>query len=167
MFKKIALLALLMVPAFGFAQESLKIGYFNFNEVMPAMPEYTQMTDTLQKTAAMFQEEMALLNAELEKKYTDYVEQRETLAESIRLRREQEIQDLSQRAGNFQQQAQQSQEMLYQKLYAEIQEKLQKVVQQVGEENHFTYIMDANSMWFVSPRATDATPLVKQKLGLQ
>lgn len=165
MFKKIVLLALLMIPVYSFAQE--KFAYFNYNETVQLMPEYTQLMDTIQRSNTEFQEEMNLLAEDYEKKYLAFVEQQETLPEAIKIRRQQEIQDLNQKMASFQQQAQQRQELLAQKLMAEINEKLQKIVQQISEENGFTYVIDANNLWYTSPRATDATPLVKKKLGLQ
>ena len=166
MFKKIALFAFLLIPAFSFAQ-NLKLGHFNYNEVMPIMPEYAQMTDSLQKQAVIFEGEMKILNEELQLKYTSLLEQQDTLIESIRIRRHQDVQELSQRVSNFQQQAQQSQELLYNKLSGEILQKIQKVVQEVGTENNFTYIIDANTLWFLSTQSIDTTPLIKKKLGLQ
>ena len=93
MFKKIVLLALLMVPTFAFAQGSLKVGYFNRAEVIQDMPEYAQLVDSIQKQAQVFGAEMEILRADFEKKYTDYMEQQETLVESIKVRRMQEIQE--------------------------------------------------------------------------
>ncbi|MDL2322953.1 OmpH family outer membrane protein [Bacteroidales bacterium OttesenSCG-928-A17] len=167
MFKKIALLALLIIPVCGFSQSSLKIGYFNYAEVLELMPETAQLRDSIQKQAAIFDEELKNMEGEYQKKYTAYMEQQDTLDESIKIRRQQEIVDMGQRAQNFQQHAQQSQESLYNSLMAGIQEKLQKAVQQVGADNGFTYIVEINSMWYVSSQVTDATPLVKQKLGIQ
>lgn len=167
MFKKIALLALLIIPVCGFSQSDLKLGYFNYTEVLELMPETAQMRDSLQKQAVIFDNEIKLLDEQYKKMYTDYMEQEATLVESIKMRRQQEILDLGQRAQNFQQHAQESHEALYKSLMAEIQEKIQKTVQQVGADNGFTYIVEVNSMWYVSTQVVDATPLVKQKLGIQ
>jgi len=167
MFKKIALLALLMIPAYAFAQESLKIGYFNSYEILAIMPEYAQMNDSLQKRAVAVEAELKIYADEYERKYTAYVEQQDTLVESIRKIRENEIRDLGQRIGNYQQVVQQQHAVLERELTGAIMEKLQNTVQQIGTDNKFTYIINAETLWFTSPQAIDVTPLVKQKLGLQ
>ena len=167
MSKKIVFLALLLAPAFAFAQQSLKIGYINYQEIDQAMPEYTQMVDSLQKQAAEYEEIINEYNKEIETKYTAFMEQRESLTESLRLRRQQDIEELMQKLQNVQQTAQERQQLLYNQMSQERQQKVAKIVQEIGAENNFSYVVDAQVMWYVSPNSTDVTPLVKQKLGLQ
>jgi len=52
-------------------------------------------------------------------------------------------------------------------LFTPIQNKFQKAVEDVGAEKNFLYVFDSQVMLFISPTATDATPLVKKKLGIQ
>ena len=165
MFKKIVLFALVMLPAIAFAQE--KIAYVNSMEVLTAMPEYKQMQDSMSKAQTEFQSEFKSMSDELTKKYSDYVAQRDSLNESIKARREQEIQDLQQRAENFQQYAAQQQDAMQQRLSAPIYDKFQKAVSDVGKENNFLYIIDSQMLRYTSSTATDATPLIKRKLGIQ
>lgn len=167
MIKKFVLFALLLLPVYAFAQESQKIAYFNYTEVIQAMPEVAQMNDSIQKQAEVFESELKILQEEFEKKYQAYLEQQDTLAESIKTRRQQEIMDLQERAQTFQQQAYQSQEQLQRALLAPIQEKIMKAVQDVGAENNYTYVLEAGSLLYVSPQSINATPLVKTKLGLK
>lgn len=167
MFKKILLFALILIPTITFAQESQRIAYFNSAEVITAMPEYAAMSDSLQRQADIFRAEMEVLNEEYTKKVTAFQQQQDTLVESIRVRRLQEIQDLDERAQTFQMQARQSAEQLQQSLFVPIQEKVMKAVSDVGTENQYTYILDAGSLLYVSPQGLDATSLVKKKLGLQ
>jgi outer membrane protein len=167
MSKKIVLFALLLIPTMAFAQETQKIAYFKFYDVFTAMPEYVQMQDSLKKQAAIFQSEMEIFNEEYTKKATAFQEQQETLVESIKLRRIQDLEDLREKAANFQQQAQQQQEQLQQALVAPIQAKIMKAIEEVGTENHFAYILGENGLLFISPQSPDATPLIKAKLGLK
>jgi outer membrane protein len=168
MLKKNLLFALLLIPAMAFAQESQKIAYFKFYDVLTALPEYIQMQDSLKKQAAVFQSEMEILNEEYTKKTTAFQEQQETLVELIKARKIQEIEDLRERAVTFQQQAQQQQEQLQQALFAPIQTKILKAVEEVGTENHFAYILEgSNGLLYISPQSPDATPLVRTKLGLK
>ena len=166
MFKKIVLFALVMIPVMAFAQESQKIAHVNYGEVVMAMPEYAQMMDSMKKQEAEFVAEFQNFQDEYNKKYSDFLEQQETLNESIKIRRMQDIQDVAQKAEQFQQYAQQQQAELEQALLTPIFEKLQKAIDDVGRENNFLYILETTTLRFVSPNASDATPLVKRKLGI-
>ena len=167
MIKKIVLFALVMFPVISFAQESQKIAYVNYDEVTNAMPEYKQMIDSLQKKANAFQEEIQTMSEEFSRKYSDYIAKKDSLPESIKLRREQELEDIQMRVQNFQQHAGQEQDELQQTLSIPIRNKLQKAINEVGSENNFLYIAHSGIFLYMSPNATDATPLLKRKLGIQ
>ena len=165
MFKKIVLFALVMFPVIAFAQD--KIAYINYMEVAASMPEYKAMQDSLKRSESSFQAELKSMSDEYTKKLTDYVNQRDSLNESIKVRRQAELEELQQRAENFQQYAAQTQDEMQQRLSMPILDKLQKAITEVGKENNFLYIANAQAFLYVAPQATDATPLVKRKLGIQ
>jgi len=167
MIRKFLLIALAAIPVVTFAQEAQKIAYVNYQEVISVMPEVKAMNDSLQKAGNQYQAELKQLSDEYTKKYADYVNQQDSLNESIKQRRMGELEDLRQRAATFQETAAQKQDELQQKLAQPIQDKLQKAVSDVGKENNFLYIANAGAFLYISPSATDATPLVKKKLGIQ
>jgi outer membrane protein len=167
MFKKIVLFALLLVPAGIMAQDVSKVAYFNSGEVIPAMPEYVKMQDSLQREQNAMESELKILGEEYNKKYTAFMSESETLSETIKVRRLQEIKDLEERAATFNQQSQQVLEQLYKNLLTPIQQKVREAITAVGNENNFAYILDAASLLYVNPSSTDATPLVKAKLGIK
>lgn len=165
MFKKIVLFALLLIPAMGYTQE--KIAYFKWGEVIHVMPEYTQMLDSVKKSEAALQAELEDLAGEYTKKVTAFSEQQATMNESIKTLRLKEIERIRESTETFQRQAAQIQEDLGRTLFEPIQAKIKKVLEEVGAENHFTYIINAEAVIYVSPQSQDATPLVKAKLGLK
>ena len=167
MLKRIVLFALLFVSMGAMAQDVSKIAYFNSGEVITIMPEYLQMQDSLQKEQAAVEAEMKVLEEEYGKKYAALMAEGDTLIESIKVRRLQEIRDIEERAGNFSQQSQQQLQQLQQNLFIPIQQKVRIALEEVGVENGFAYILDAVNLLFVNPSSTDATPLVKAKLGLK
>jgi len=166
MIKKIFLFTLVMFPVLSFAQEA-KIAYVNYGEVILAMPEYKQMVDSLEKRGQMYQTEMQTINDEYSKKYSDYLSVQDSLDESIKIRRVQEIENIRVSAENFQQFAQQNMEELQNALIGPVTNKLQKAINEVGAENNYLYIANSQSFLYISPNATDATPLVRKKLGIQ
>jgi len=167
MIKKFLFIALVAFPVIAFAQETQKIAYVNHLEVVSSMPEYKAMQDSLKKADSEYQAELKILSDEYTKKLTAYMQQQDSLNESIKQRRVSELQDLQQRAQTFHETAAQNQDELQQRLSQPILDKLQKAINDVGKENNFLYIANAQTFLYISPTATDATPLVKKKLGIQ
>jgi len=167
MIKKFLFIALVTFPVIAFAQEVQKIAYANRGDVVTSMPEYKAMQDSLKKANDEYQAELKILSDEYQKKLVAYTQQQDSLNESIKQRRLGELQDLQQRAQTFQETADKQQAELQQKLSQPIQEKLMKAINDVGKENNFLYIINSQAFLYVSPTATDATPLVKKKLGIQ
>ena len=170
MIKKILLFALVMFPVISFAQET-KIAYADYADLVVSMPEYQQLRDTLLKREQAFQDDMKVISEDFNRKLSEYIAQQETLIESIKLRREQELNDIREKAAAYQQDAEREQAALEQALFIPIQAKLQKAIEEVGSENNFLYVFNAqpNAMilLYVSPNAIDAAPLIKKKLGIQ
>lgn len=165
MLKKTLLIVLLLMPVAGFAQE--KIAYFRSSDIIPLMFEYTQMLDSLKKSETALQSELETMADEYSKKVTAFSEQQASLTESIKALRLKEIERIRESTETFQRQAAQIQEDLQKSLFAPIEAKIRKALQEVGEENQFTYIVNADLMLYISPQSSDATPLVKIKLGIK
>ena len=106
---------------------------------------------------------------EYNKKYSDFITYQERLAESIKLRRMQELTDLENRIQNFTKLAQKDIEEHEQLLLKPIKEKVSNAIEAVGIEQNFTviYDLDDSAIVFVSPNAVDANSLVKNKLGVK
>jgi len=166
MLKKFVLFALLLMPVMGFAQEQ-RIAYFRSNDVIPMMPESIQMLDSLRSSENALQAELETMADEYTKKLTALSEQQATMPESIKTLRLREIERLRESVETFQRQAGQIQEELQRSLFAPIEAKIRKVLEEVGTENHYAYIINADTMLmlYISPQSPDATPLVKAKLG--
>ena len=164
--KKLVIFLLMMFPLGLFAQES-KIAIVNTQEVMMAMPEFTDMQKQMQEMEANYQKELKVMSDEYEKKYSDFIAQQDSLTENIRLRRMQELEDINQRSQNFIQVSQQDFQKKQGELLAPIQEKLRNAIAAVGKENGYLYILDPQIVLYKSDTAIDATAQVKAKLGIQ
>ena len=165
MFKKILIVALLVLPLGVFAQD--KIAYANTEETMNDMPETKAMMAELEKAQKQIEAELKTLEDEYGKKFKIFSEQSDTLIESIKVRRVQELNEIRQRAETYQQESQQQLQAKYGELVTPIRQKLLDTIKVVGEENGFTYIMEKGAFLFMAPTAIDATPLIRKKLGLQ
>ncbi|MDR1372636.1 MAG: OmpH family outer membrane protein [Dysgonamonadaceae bacterium] len=163
--KKLVLFAFLLVPALGFSQE--KIAYVSYEEIIPLMPEYEALQDSLENENANYAEQLKTDQDEYEKKYAEFVEKQATLAENIKKRRQEDLEDLRKRIFLFQQQAQQSLQTLQQTLLAPIIAKVDKALEDISVQNGFTYVIRAEALQYSSPKSINATPLLKAKLGLK
>ncbi len=166
MLKKIVLCVFLCLPLGMMAQE-LKIAHVNSMEIFNAMPETAAAETELANLNQSLRKELQTMETDYNKKYTEFMQQQDSLTQSIKVRRMQEVQDLKDRIETFYQQAEQEVTKKRNELNAPIIQKIQTAIKAVGEEHGFTYMMESGAFLFVSPKATDATPLVRTKLGLK
>jgi len=164
--KNFIVMIMLLLPLGAVAQE-MKIAYVNTGEVINVMPEVAAMETELAALRTQYNSYMKTMTDEFEQKYADLINQQDSLTENIYKRRVQEIQELRERIENFQQSGEQEQQDKYEKLYAPIIEKLQKAIDQVGDENGYTFIINPQALLYRNKSAIDATDQVKAKLGLQ
>ena len=167
--KSIKILLVVVAVAFSsnaFAQD-LKFGHINIQKLVTELPEKLAADKKLQAEAQKLELNLKVMNEELEAKYTDYMENRDTLPELIRATKEKEIQEISERLKNFQQLAQQNIHTQEQQMLKPIIEKVQKAIDEVGTENGFIYIFDVSSRVVIyhSEKSTDVEALVKAKLA--
>jgi Outer membrane protein len=166
MFKKIVLIAMILLPMGVFAQE-LKIAHVSYQEIFADMPETAAAQKELTTLNESLEKELQTMQEEYNKKYTEFMQQQDSLAQSIKIRRMQEVNEIKDRIETFFQQANQEVEKKREELNVPILTKINDAIKAVGAENGFSYILETGQFYFVSPNATDATPLVKRKLGLK
>ena len=144
------------------------IAYVNTIEIINSLPDKTSATERINTLSENYKQELQIMQNEYNKKYSDFITYQETLAESIKLRRMQELTDLESRIQNFTKLAQQDMEEQEQQLLEPIKDKVKDAIKAVGIEQNFTviYDLDDSGIVFVSPNSVDANQLVKTKLGI-
>ncbi len=164
--KLLLVVVTILVSSSAFAQE-LKFGHVNIQKLVAELPAKVEADKTLQQEAQKLESNLKVMNEELEAKYTDYMEKRDSLPELIRATKEKEIQEINSRLQNFQVMAQQDLQKKEQALLQPIIESVQKAIDAVGAENGFIYIFDVSSRVVVyhSEKSTDVEELVKAKLA--
>ncbi len=166
MLKRIVLFAFLCLPLGMIAQE-VKIAHVNSMEIFNAMPETAAAETELANLNQSLRGELQRMEEEYNKKYTEFMQQQDSLTQSIKIRRMQEVEDIKNRIETFYQQAEQDVAKKRNDLNAPIVQKIQTAIKAIGEEHGYTYMMEMGAFLYVSPKAVDATPLVKTKLGLK
>jgi len=168
--KKILSITVLLVAAFTISNtitaQSLKFGHINTNELFEIMPEKKQAYDALEAHAAQLEETLTVMQAEGEKKYSDFIAAADSLSPLIRQTKETEIQEISQRIQQFQQQAQQEIANKEKELIQPIYEKIRNTIKEVADEGGYIYIFDAASLLHIGTQSEDIMQAVKAKLGI-
>jgi outer membrane protein len=166
--KSLCLSAALFAGVAVYGQE-LKFGHIDVQKFVSELPEKIQAEKTLQDEAKKLEDQLKVMGADLEKRYTEYMTQRDSLPDLIRATKEKEIQDADQRIKNYQMMAQQTIAQKEQQLLQPIIEKVQKAIDEVGAENGLIYIFDTSSqvVLYHSEKSIDAAPMVKAKMGIK
>jgi outer membrane protein len=165
-------LATFTFVCFGFvganAQQSHKLGYIDFQELMQQMPEYKKANTDMEAYGKQLEDELKKMSAELEKKADDYQKQEPKMADAIKEMKQKELRDMQTRIQGFQQSAQQDVRKKEEELLKPIIEKAKKTISEVAKENSYYYVYDSSpgSPLLYKPESEDLMSLVKKKLSI-
>ncbi len=152
-----------------FAQTIQQIAFVNSNELLEAIPDKVVATKTINDLNKKYKDELQVMQNDYNKKYSDFISYQNSMAENVRLRRMQELYELERQINGFMKVAQEDIESQERILIAPLRQKVKDAIYQVGMEQGYVCIYDlANpAIAFVTPDATNATELVKHKLGVK
>ena len=136
-------------------------------ELFSQMPEVNQVKLKMDTVQSQYENQLASMNEEFQKKVQDYQSQEATMADAIKQIRQQELQEMQQRIQLFYQTAEQDIQKKQQELLAPVHEKMTKAIKAVGERENYTYIFDSAALVHIGADAVDATPAVKKELGIK
>jgi len=171
--KKIVLITFLLFSLFStgslVAQTVQQIAFVNSNDLLEAIPEKVAASTIINDLNRKYKEELKVMQNDYNKKYSDFISYQTSMADNVRLRRMQELYELERQINNFIKVAQDDIEAQERVQIAPLRKKVKDAIYQVGIEQGFICIYDlANpAIAFVTPDATDATDLVKHKLGVK
>lgn len=168
MLKKFFIALAVALPLCATAQTP-KFGTVNAQEIISAMPEFTEAQNTINTASKQYEDEYAKLNEEIQKLYSEYqqLENDPNTPQSIKERRIQDISDRNTKAQQFVQTAEQDLQRQQAQLMAPIQEKMIIAIKAVGANNNFTMIFPYEVPAYVSAEVIDVTALVKAELGIR
>ena len=149
------------------AQQALKFGTVNSQEIFMLMPEKATAEQTLQDINKKYEDEFVKIQEEFTKKYKEYMALGDTIPETIRARRMQEVQDSQSRIESFREMASQDIQKQQEALFAPIQQKLMDAIKKISEDKGYMMVIDRASspnIIFASPKI-DISNEVLTKLG--
>ncbi len=166
---KIVIVAVLFCCGEAYAQNTLKVGHINTEDLLMSMPERDAAVKELEALQKELSQEYELLQVELNKKYQDYLTNSKNLTELVRSSREQEIQAMQRNMSTFEQSAQEEISKKNSDLMAPITDKITKTIADVAKEQNITYVLDSSPgmMLYRSLDAIDLLPAVQAKMGIK
>jgi outer membrane protein len=166
----IAVVSIVLIAGIATGQDA-KFGHIDLQALIQVMPERAKAEAEYTKQIEELEEQLGTMQQELETKWNDYMQKRDSLSDLIRNARESEIQEIQQRIRNFEMIAQQQLQQKQGEMLRPIFEKAQKAVQDVGKERGLIYVFDVSgelgTVLYRSSESIDVLPMVKQKLGIQ
>jgi outer membrane protein len=158
---------LLLVALESFAQNPVKIGYFDYSYVIIQLPEAKAADADLKAYTEKLQKDLQAKESELRAKYELYVKEGDKMAAPTREALEKEIQTGQQNLREFQQKAEADIAKKQEALLRPINEKLEKTLKEVAKENGFTYILRKEVLLYEPEDPTlDVSVLVLKKMGI-
>lgn len=149
------------------AQKTIKLGHINSTELMQIMPGRDSAQAILQAEVTELENTLKAMQAEVEQRYNEYMQKEGQWSDLIKQTKQKEIQDMTTRVEEFKQNAQQSLQTREQELLQPIIDRAKKAIEDVSQENNFTYIFDAGIGVLLYEGGENIMPLVKKKLGLK
>jgi len=138
-------LLLLVTGVPGYAQ-SAKVAYVNSETILRELPEAQTAQAELQTVVNGWQADLEKMGKDLQDKVDDYQKKQAMLDPTVKAAKEKELQDMQQKAREFQAQKFDSREgeavKLREKKLAPIQEKVLKAIETVAKEDGFNYVFD-------------------------
>lgn len=164
--KKLIIALFMMAPVAAMAQQ---FGHVNTQEIIQAMPEFTTARTEIEALTKQYEDDLKTMQDELQKKGDAFDKEQATLPDNIKQRRQTELQDLYQRIQQTYQDNQQALQKAQQEKMQAITTKVLDAIKQVGDAEHYVYIMEVGGgiPYISTTLSQDVTAKVKAKLGLK
>jgi outer membrane protein len=166
---KICVLGILLFAA-GFAQaQAPKFGHIDFQALIQSMPERAAAEKQFNAYQKELEDALGMMQKEAQTKYVEYLAKRDSLSETVRKMKEEDLTAMNDRIQNYQQTAQQQLQSKQAELLKPVIEKADKAVKDVGVEKGLIYVFDMSlrTILYNSKESIDILPLAKAKLGIQ
>jgi len=151
------------------AQNQLKIGHVNVQEILTLLPESDSAQVILEKDTKDFELMYENMQVELNKLVDDFENNQASFSDLIRKTKESEILRVRDNLVSFQQNANQQLSQKNAELLQPILDKIQNAIDEVATNGNFTYILDVSkgSVVFVSQDSQNLNELILKTLGVK
>jgi outer membrane protein len=166
---KVFVVGILLFSASFAKAQAPKFGHIDFQVLVQAMPERADAEKKFTAYQKELEDALGTMQKEAQTKYVDFLAKRDSLTETVRKMKEEELNSMSERIQTYQQNAQQQLQAKNSELMKPVVEKAEKAVKDVGLEKGLVYVFDMSSRVIIynSKESIDLLPFVKTKLGIK
>lgn len=170
LFLLLALLPIQIAAAQNVDKTTGRIGYANLDYIMQRLPQMKEIESQLKSTQTQLRNQIQTKSDELKKQYEQFNATAQTMADTVRMRREQEMQEALGRLEQMQQEAQVSlqnkQKLLMAPLYLKVNTAISQVARENGFDIIFTEKVGAFNFLLYKNEQLDVSNLVLAKFGV-
>jgi outer membrane protein len=166
---KICVLGILMFSASFAKAQAPKFGHIDLQALIQVMPERAEAEKKFTAYQKELEDALGTMQKEAQAKYAEYITKRDSLTETVRKMKDEELNSISERIQTYQQNAQQQLQAKQSELLKPVFDKADKAVKDVGAEKGLIYVFDmsARVILYNSKESVDLLPFVKTKLGIK
>jgi outer membrane protein len=140
-----------------------KTAHVDVREIMIKMPAVLDAQNQLKKLNDTYSADYKVMVDEYQAKLKKYDTEAATVTDAVNQTRQQEVQDMAKRIGDFQETAQKDVQKKEADLMKPIEDKVKASIQKVGKAKGFQYILNASDLLLAD--GPDLTADVKKDLG--
>ncbi len=159
--KTILTLTLLLVTVLTTTAQNVKVGFFSYKEVLQSMPAYSVTIANMDKLRKQYADELNAAQKEFNEKYELFLDQQASLAESIRQKRQADLQTMLERNEQFKKESERLIAQAEKDAMAPLHEKVKEAIKKAGEQGGYIVILntDSEACPYIAPSAAeDVTP---------
>lgn len=148
------------------AQNPLKIGHVNVQELVQKHPMMDSIKVTLEKETKEMEEIYTEMLAEHEGKMKVFEAESSGYSDFVKETKQKELMELAQKIQTYNQSAQQQLQQRNMELIQPVYQQINQEVANVAGAQNFSYILDVStgSVAYISPQSQDITPLVLESI---
>ena len=166
---KICVLGILLFSA-GFANaQTPKFGHIDLQALIQVMPERAAAEKQFTAYQKQLEDDLGVMQKDFQAKYMEYATKRDSLSETLRKMKEDDLNAMNERIQTYQSTASQQLQAKQGELLKPVFDKADKAVKEVGAEKGLIYVFDMSTrtILYNSKESLDILPFVKTKLGIQ
>ena len=151
-------------------QTANKVGYANMEYIITQLPDVKEIETELKSTQTQFKNQIEVKSQALQKQYADFNANMNTMADTVRVNKQRELEQSMADLEKFQQDARltiQNKQKLY---MAPVYLKVNRAIEEVAKENGFSVILNQQVSGYrillYNNEQVDVSNLVLQKFGV-
>ena len=166
---KVFVVGILLFSASFAKAQAPKFGHIDFLGLVQVMPERAEAEKKFTAYQKELEDALGTMQKEAQTKYAEYLSKRDSMSETVKKMKDDELNAMSERIQTYQQNAQQQLQAKQSELLKPVYDKADKAVKEVGEEKGLIYVFDMSSrvILYNSKESIDLLPAVKIKLGIK